>query len=178
RSREPVPAFLRTRAGGRPMNRGLLLRAFREMWPATLLLGLVLVGVEAALAFVLPKFGGQMSQAWLQLDFARGIMQAMLGTQIAERIGPQMFQAVAWGHPVRLALIWAHAIVSCTRVPAGEVDRGTVDVLLGLPVSRWEVFFSETIVWLGCGVAIHFAALAGNLLGGLGAPSAERPELT
>ena len=158
------------------MNRGLIRRACREMWPATLLLGLVLVGVEAALAFVLPKFGGQMSQAWLQLDFARGIMQAMLGTQIAERIGPQMFQAMAWVHPVPLALTWAHAIVSCTRVPAGEVDRGTVDVLLGLPVSRWEVFFSETVVWLGCGAAIHAAALAGNLLGGLGTPSAERPE--
>src|ERR1043166_7415304 len=160
------------------MNRGLLLRALRELWPATLLLGLVLGGVEAGLAFVLPKFGGQMSQSWLQLDFARGIMQAMLGTQLADRIGPQMFQAMAWVHPVPLALVWAHAIVSCTRVPAGEVDRGTADVLLGLPVSRWEVFFSESLVWLGCGAALLAAALAGNLLGGLGAPSAERAELT
>src|SRR4029077_7545173 len=154
------------------MNRGLLMRAWRESWPATLLLGLVLVVVEAALAFILPKFGAQMSQQWLQLDFARGIMQAMLGSEIGDRLGPDMFQAMAWVHPVPLALIWAHAIVSCTRVPAGEVDRGTADVLLGLPVSRWEVFFSETSVWLVCGAAIHAAALAGNLLGGLGAPSA------
>ena len=160
------------------MNRGLILRALRESWPATLVLGLVLMAVEAALAFVLPKFGSQMSQEWLQMDFARGIMQAMLGTAIADRIGPQMFQSMAWVHPVPLALTWAHAIVSCTRVPAGEVDRGTVDVLLGLPVSRWEVFLSETIVWLGCGAAILAAALAGNLLGGLGLPSDQRPHLT
>ncbi len=159
------------------MNRGLVIRALREMWPATLLLGLVLLVVEAALAFVLPKFAGQMAQEWLRLDFARGIMQAMLGTELGGRIGPQMFQSMAWVHPVPLALVWAHAIVSCTRVPAAEVDRGTADVLLGLPVSRWEVFFSETSVWLICGMAIHAAALAGNLLGGLATPSAQRPEL-
>src|SRR6266853_3792180 len=159
------------------MNRGLIFRAFRESWPTTLVLGLVLFGVEAALAFVLPKFTGQMSQEWLQMDFARGIMQAMLGAELADRIGPQMFEAMAWVHPVVLALTWAHAIISCTRVPAGEVDRGTADVLLGLPVSRWEVFISETRVWRVCGVGILAAALAGNLLGGLGLPAEQRPPL-
>jgi len=160
------------------MNRGLIMRAFRESWPATLVLGMVLMGVEAALAFVLPKFGSQMSQEWLQMDFARGIMKAMLGTEIADRIGPQVFQSMAWVHPVVLALAWAHALLSCTRVPAGEVDRGTVDVLLGLPVSRWEVFFSETLVWLGCGAAILGAALVGNILGGVGLRAADRPEVS
>jgi ABC-2 type transport system permease protein len=159
------------------MNRGLVIRAFRESWPTTLLLGLVLMGVEAALAFVLPKFGAQMSEQWLQLDFARGIMQAMLGTEIGDRIGPQMFQSIAWVHPVPLALTWAHALVSCTRVPAGEVDRGTADVLLGLPVSRWEVFRSETVVWLVGGAAILAAALAGNILGAQGLPPEHRPRI-
>ncbi len=159
------------------MNRGLIIRAFREMWSTTLLLGLALTGVEAAFAFVLPKFGAQMSPEWLQLGFARGIMQGMLGTEIGDRIGPQLFQSMAWVHPVVLALVWAHALVCCTRVPAGEIDRGTVDVLLGLPVSRWEVFLSETLVWLVFGLALLAAALAGNLLGGLALPAAERPQL-
>ena len=159
------------------MNRGLIVRAFRELWLTTLVLGLVLMGFEAALAFTLPKFGAQMSQEWLQLDFARGIMQAMLGTAIADRIGPHMFQSMAWVHPVVLALVWAHALVCCTRVPAGEIERGTADVLLGLPVSRWEVFLSETLAWLVCGAVVLTAALAGNLLGGLALPPAERPQL-
>lgn len=159
------------------MNRGLLIRALRESWPATLVLGLVLMAVEAVLAFVLPKFGSQFSEQWLQLDFAKGILKAMLGTEIGDRIGPQMFQSIAWVHPVALALTWAHALVSCTRVPAGEVDRGTADVLLGLPVSRWEVFLSESIVWLACGATILAAALAGNLLGALALPAEQRPQL-
>jgi hypothetical protein len=66
------------------MNRGLIVRAFRELWATTLVLGVVLMGLEAALAFVMSKFGAQMSQEWLQVDFARGIMQAMLGTEIGQ----------------------------------------------------------------------------------------------
>ena len=159
------------------MNRGLIIRGFREMWQTTLVLGLVLMGVEAMLAFVLPKFSAQFTQEWLQLDFARGIMQAMLGTEIADSIGPQMFHALAWVHPVVLALTWAHALVCCTRIPAGEVDRGTVDVLLGLPVSRREVFLSETFVWLVSGLALLASGLAGNLLGGLALEPEQRPDL-
>ena len=160
------------------MNRGLLVRAFRESWPGTLLFALVLMAVEAALAFVLPKFGSQMSEQWLQLDFARGIIQAMLGTEVGDSMGPQMFQSIAWVHPVPLALAWAHALLCCTRVPAGEVDRGTADVLLGLPVSRWEVFFSETFVWLVSGMVILAAALLGNVIGSLGLPHEQRPEMS
>jgi hypothetical protein len=159
------------------MNRGLLIRAFRELWPTTLLLGLVLLLVEAALAFVLPKFASQIS-ADMQVNFMRGIMQAMLGTEIATQVGPQIFQSIAWVHPVVLSLVWAHALVCCTRVPAGEVDRGTADVLLGLPVSRWDVFISETLMWFVCGMAILAAALAGNFVGCLGLPSAQRPQLS
>lgn len=159
------------------MNRGLVRRALCEMWPSTLLLGLVLMGVEAALAYVLPTFSSQISADWLQMAFVRNIMQAMLGTDVSDRIGPNLFHAMAWVHPVVLALTWAHALICCTRVPAGEVDNGTADVLLGLPVSRWEVFLSETSVWLVCGVAVIAVALAGNLLGGLALAPEQRPAL-
>jgi ABC-2 type transport system permease protein len=159
------------------MNRGLCMRAWRELWPTTLVLGLVLAGAEAILAYILPKFGAQFSQQWLQLDFMRGIMQAMLGTEIVDHIGPEMFLSVAWVHPVPLALTWAHALLCCTRVPAGEVDRGTADILFGMPVSRWEVFFSETAVWLGAGMLILAGTLAGNLLGSLALPTEQRPDL-
>jgi ABC-type transport system involved in multi-copper enzyme maturation permease subunit len=158
------------------MNRGLILRALRESWPATLALGLVLALLELALAYILPGFGAKMSQEWLQIDFVRSILQTMLGTEIGGRLGLPVFHAMAWIHPVVLALISAHAMLQCTRVPTGEVDRGTVDVLLGLPVSRWEVFVSETFVWLLLGILLMTAAAVGNELGTLGLPLANRPE--
>src|SRR5215510_6190106 len=113
------------------MNRGLLRRALRETWATTLGFGLVLLGVEAALTFVLTKFGAQISRD--MLDFERRIIQAMLGAEMGDRLGPQMLQSIVWVHPVVLALLLAHAIIFGTRVPVAEVDRGTVDVLLSLP---------------------------------------------
>jgi ABC-2 type transport system permease protein len=68
-------------------------------------------------------------------------------------------------HPAALALIWGHAIMYCTRVPAGEVDRGTIDVLLGLPVSRWQLYLAETVVWMASGTVILLLGVAGNVLG-------------
>jgi ABC-type transport system involved in multi-copper enzyme maturation permease subunit len=88
-----------------------------------------------------------------------------------------MFQAMAWVHPVVLALVWAHAIISSTRIPAGEVDRGTADVLLSLPVSRWELLFVDTVVGLCSGLVLLAAGLAGNVLGGLNFPPEQRPHL-
>jgi ABC-2 type transport system permease protein len=136
------------------------------------------MGVAAALAYVLPKYSVQMSEEWLKMEWVRNIMKAMLGADITSRLGISMFHGMAWVHPVVLALTWAHALVSCTRVPAGEIDRGTADVLLGLPVSRRDVFLSESLVWLACGAALLAAALAGNQLGGLALPPEQRPEFS
>ena len=156
------------------MNRGLLLRAFRESWVTTLGFGLLLLGVAAGLTFVLTKFGAQISHE--MPDFERRILQAMLGTEVSDRIGPQMLRSIVWVHPVVLALLLAHAIMFCTRVPVGEVDRGTVDVLLSLPVSRWQIFLSESFIWVVGAVTILAAAFAGNALGGLSFPPVQRAE--
>ena len=129
------------------INRGILLKSAREVLPITLLLGGLLMLVQAVLAYVLPTFSAQFSSQMLRVEFVRNLIQAMLGTDMAEGVGPQLFVAMPWVHPVVLALVWAHAIIVCTRVPAGEVDRGTIDVLLGLPVSRWWLYVTET--WCG-----------------------------
>src|SRR5262245_15611582 len=147
------------------MNRGIMLKAVRELVPITVLLGLLALLVEAVLAYVLPTFSRQFSIQIVRVEFVRNIIKAMLGTDMAEGIGPEMFSSIAWVHPVALAIIWAHAIICCTRVPAGEVDRGTIDVLLGLPVSRWNLYLTESLVWIACAIALLGFAVAGNALG-------------
>jgi len=154
-----------------PINRGLMIKAFREVWGTTLLLGIVLLLVETALSYVLPKFHEQLSAQWSAMPFVQNIIKAMLGADVSGGIGPETFAAMAWVHPVVLACVWAHAIVICTRVPAGEVDRGTIDVLLGLPVSRWQVYISETAVWLAAAVFILLLAFLGNAIGSTGVPT-------
>jgi ABC-2 type transport system permease protein len=159
------------------MNRGVLLKSAREILPVTLLLGALLLVMQAVLAYVLPTFSAQFSSQMLRVEFIRQMIGAMLGADLASGIGPELFVAMPWVHPVVLTLVWAHAIIVCTRVPAGEVDRGTIDVLLGLPVSRWGVYVSETVAWLASGVVVLALGAAGNAIGlGRVADEAIRPE--
>jgi ABC-type transport system involved in multi-copper enzyme maturation permease subunit len=152
-----------------------MLKSAREILPMTLLLGLILLGVQAVLAYALPTFSRQFSAQLLRVEFLRTIIQAMLGTDLAEGFGAELFVAIPWVHPVTLAIVWAHAIICCTRVPAGEVDRGTIDLLLGLPVSRWQLYLSESLVCAGGAVVLMLLCAAGNGLGTWRLKEAEHP---
>ena len=90
-----------------------------------------------------------------------------MGTDLGDTIGPEVLVSIAWVHPVMLAMIAAHATIFSTRLPAGEVDRGTIDVLLGLPVSRWWLYFSELVMFAATGLFILCMAVMGNRIGGL-----------
>lgn len=148
------------------MNRGLIAKTIREVWLGTLLFGLGIMGIEALLANVIPHFFNELAGQWLEMKFVQNMFKGLLGTEVGSAIGPGTAGAIAWVHPMVLALIWAHEITFCTRMPAGEVDRGTIDVLLGLPVSRVRVYLCESAVWLMAGLAIIVLGLLGNLLGG------------
>ncbi|MHC4414130.1 MAG: ABC transporter permease subunit [Planctomycetota bacterium] len=159
------------------MNRGLLVKSMREAAAATAILSGALLFVEAILASVLPILWEEFSSQLLQIEFFQTIIKALLGTDLGELLGPEALFAIAWVHPVVLAIIWTHAIVFCTRVPAGEIDRGTIDVLFGLPVSRWRVYLSETVVLVGSGVFLIGMGLLGHRLGIMTAASGQRPPL-
>ncbi len=148
------------------MNRGLIEKAFREVWGLTLILGGAMFLIEVLLAYVIPTFGDQMAGFWGQIQFLQDLLAALLGAEIGETIGPHVFQAIPWVHPIPLAIIWAHELTFCTRLPVGEIDRGTIDVLLALPVSRWQVYLSETLVFLLTGVVLLGMGLIGNYVGG------------
>jgi ABC-2 type transport system permease protein len=153
-----------------------VLKSARELLPATLMLGLAIMLAEGVLGYVLPTFAKQLVGDLTAIPFLQSVFKALVGAEITEGAGPEMFTAVAWVHPVPLALLWAHAALGSTRVPAGEVDRGTVDVLLGLPVSRWGVYASDSAAWVASGVLLIGAALAGNWIGSLWLPGAARPD--
>jgi ABC-type transport system involved in multi-copper enzyme maturation permease subunit len=147
------------------MNRGLVEKTLREVWAWTLAFGCAAMVVEALLAYALPTFQQEISGAWFRIGFVREMFKALLGMDIADPVGPAVFTAIAWVHPLFLAILWAHQIAFAARMPAGEVERGTIDVLLGQPVSRMEVYVHESAVWLVSGAAIVGMALAGNLAG-------------
>ena len=148
------------------MNRGLIAKTFHETWPLTLVLGTALALVKALLGYVLPTFHDEIAGLWARVAILRDFLKALLGAELGASIGPHVFEALSWVHPVVLAVIWAFQLTFCSRVPVGEIDRGTVDVLLGLPVSRWDVYLGESLVFVAAGVVLFAMGLAGEYAGG------------
>lgn len=147
------------------MNSGLLYKSFRETWLLTLICGLGILVFEMLIAYVLITYAKELTEAWASLKFALRMVSALLGTD-AEKMGdPRQLIAIAWVHPVVLAMLWAHEITFCTRVPAGEIERGTSDILLGWPVSRWQVILNESLVWFASGAFLVLMGVVGNKVG-------------
>ncbi len=161
------------------MNRGVMMKAAREVWGATLLLGVLLFVVEGVLAFVLPTFASHFAAQMTQFKFFQSIIQSDDPERTSgRRSGRRSFLRSRGFTRSYWHAVWAHAVVTATRVPAGEVDRGTIDVLLGLPVSRWGVYVSET-VGLGRGGDVDLAAsrrVAGNAVGTSQVTQAAHPD--
>ena len=97
------------------MNHGIVLKSARELLTPTLLLGGAIMLAEAILGYVLPTFAKQLVGDLAAMPFLQNVFKALVGTELTGGAGPEIFTAVAWVHPVPLALIWAHAAMSSTR---------------------------------------------------------------
>ena len=143
---------------------GLLRKIFLEVrWPV-LFFSLGLCLIMALLTTLLPKILGDIHHIFQKLPFLKPLLTGLLGVDPGDGFTSQMMQAFLWVHPTVLALMWAHELMYCTRMPAAEIDRGSVDFLLGLPVSRWKLYISEAIGWVVSGSMILLAGFSGHLI--------------
>jgi ABC-type transport system involved in multi-copper enzyme maturation permease subunit len=153
--------------------KGLLRKIFLEVrWPV-LFLGIGLALIMALLTGLLPKVLGDIDKVFEKLPFVKPLITALLGMDPGKGFTAQMMQAFLWVHPTVLALIWAHDLMYCSRMPAGEIDHGSVDFLLGLPISRWKLYLTETAGWILSGLFILGVGFCGHLL----ASSALQPRM-
>jgi ABC-2 type transport system permease protein len=148
------------------MNRGLLRKAWLETWTVTVLCGLGVMLIEAVEGYTLVTLQSEVSKMLSMLPGLEKLVRMLVGAdRTLGQLGPDAFPAIAWAHPLALVLIWTHAVTICTRVPAGEVDRGSIDVLLGLPVSRWQLQVHESFAWVVSGAVLLLMFVAGNRFG-------------
>jgi len=147
------------------MNSGLLYKSYRESRMSILAFAMALFVFQWLLAFILPSFAQQMGESLLQIPFMRTMLTGLLGMDPGSGLTSEVLSAFAWGHPVVLAVVWTQEITFCTRMPVGEIDRGTFDMILAMPVSRWDIYRSETFLWLCSGVFLLLFGLLGNMTG-------------
>ncbi len=147
------------------MNRGILRKTLLEVRGPTLMFAAGMAFAEGLLSFAIPSLFVTHAEQLLQLPFVQRIIATLLGAGSVPEFTPQVMRSFAWVHPVVLAILWSFAIWFCTRVPAGEIDRGTIDIFLSQPVSRLDVMIGDAAVCATAGLLPVSAALVGHLLG-------------
>lgn len=93
------------------------------------------------------------------------VSQAVLGGADIQFERPQDFLAVAMLHPVVLILICIWAVGRSAGAIAGELDRGTMELLLSQPVPRSRLLLAHLIVDLAAIACIALAVFAGTQTG-------------
>ncbi len=155
--------------------RGVLSKIFIELRWQWLGFCTGLFIVMGLLTALLPKVLGDVHHLFDRLPFIKPLITALLGVDPGEHLSGAMSQAFLWVHPTVLTLVWAHEVIYCTRTPAGEIDRGTIDFLLGLPISRSKLFFCELIGWLVSGIVILLCGYCGHLIASIYLEPSMRP---
>jgi len=140
---------------------GLIEKTARETWRTVALTCAALGLVMGLFVQILPQFQQGLNDIILQVPFIRALISGLLGMDVSSGLTPRLLLVIVWSHPIVLSIVWGLALVLCTRVPAAEIERGTIDVLLGWPVSRRAVYLSEGLVCLAAGALL----LASGLLG-------------
>lgn len=145
------------------MNSGIIRKTWREVRLATMVFALAFAVFEAILVLLYPQIFKDFEQ-FLQIPFFKTILQAVLGARMSEDLGPELPKALTWAHPIIIALILGHAVMLFTRIPAGEIGSGAIDILLSWPLSRSRIFLTDIFVCLASGGLVILTGAVSNFI--------------
>lgn len=135
---------------------------------SALLVLAITAGVIFFEAILVRALGELPSEAAHMLRWAgiNRMMRMLLGADLSTALNATTLVTIGLAHPLIYALTWTLVLTICTRVTAGEIERGTADLLLTLPISRANAYASSTIVWALAGIPVSLAAMVGIWIGG------------
>lgn len=73
--------------------------------------------------------------------------------------------AVTFDEPIVVLCVLVFAIARGSDVVSGEINRGTMELLLAQPVSRWQVMLSQAVVTIAGIVLLSLVTWCGTLAG-------------
>lgn len=127
----------------------------------------VATAVMAGFEFVLCAVVSTINVPALLAEITKSLPPLMkdLIAQYIGGFGPADLLAFGWNHPVALAIGGAVAVVLASRAVAGEIEAGTLELVLSQPISRSRYFAAQAVFGL---TALAVLSLAGGLASWLG----------
>jgi ABC-type transport system involved in multi-copper enzyme maturation permease subunit len=159
----PAPVPRRTSAF---LSRALVLKSFRDSRGLITAALIVAALFEVLNTFATKSIAPMMMVLLGRFEFFQRLFQAQLRFDPSAGVSPTAL-LVMGQDPFLSVVAWVTLVTIGTRVPAGEIDRGTADLLLSLPISRASVYVSSSVVWLLTAVGLAAATWSGVALGTL-----------
>lgn len=123
-------------------------KTLRDSMGSLVISALGMVAFVVLFVWAMLNMGAELLSFVTQFPFIRKIVEMGFGINMSGDVSTTILLAVCYTHGAVLVLAWSVIIATATRVTAGEVERGTADMLLTLPVSRWQVYISTSWAWV------------------------------
>jgi ABC-2 type transport system permease protein len=159
------------------MSRTLWLKVLRDLrWPL-LLVGLLLFAFQMLWARITDRIVAELLPAFqkqrIDVDFIartlfRGtgqIIQTIMGGEMIHLNNPMEMLTIAYVHPFTQICFCVWAIGRAAGALAGEMDKGTMELLLAQPISRRQVVLSHLAADLVMIPLLCLFIIAGTALG-------------
>jgi len=144
----------------------LLTRQWRHQRPALLWLAAGMLVFE----FLITKLAPDVSRMQGLLDLLPPPVLDVFGAELRATLSPSGFLAFGWVHPFALLMLGVWVVRVAAGSLAGEIGRGTMDLVAARPVSRAAIVAAAALALYG-GLAV--LCLAG--WGGIAVGLAQRP---
>ena len=144
--------------------RSIGLKAFYDQWRPTAGLALFMAAYAGLIMGIYPSIAAivEIRDLFERLPEAFRVMFAPGGLDITT---PEGFVAAEFFSIIGPLLFFAYTIGIAGSATAGEEERGTIDLLMSLPIPRWRVVL-EKYVTVVVGTVILGAALLAGIAGG------------
>lgn len=147
------------------MSRAIFLKTLRDYYGLLLLLCAAMIGFEIVYIHAVDDIPMETGQGILKVPFIRDFLKFLLGGDILENLNPTGLTAMGFGITFVHACVWMFLVTVTTWLVAGEIDRGTADLLLALPLSRATIYISNTLAWLLMAIPLTLAPYCGAWIG-------------
>ena len=155
----------------------LWLKLLRDVYVPLLVVALLLLGYETLWVLVTERITTRVAplfeSAGVTIEFiqkllfrgAGEVIQAVLGGQPLEFQDPKQLLPVGYIHPLVQAILCIWAIGRASGAVAGEIDRGTMELLLAQPLACTRLLLAHLAVDLTVIPVLCLSMYAGTLLG-------------
>lgn len=142
-------------------NQAIFLKTLKDSLAAIVLCAIAIMAFQIVFVWAMLEMGTDLLQFVSKVPFLTKIFEISFGIKVDGEVSANILFAVCFTHAIVLSLAWSCVIAISTRISAGEIEKGTADLLLALPVNRSEAYFSASFVWWITAIVLSFCPIPG-----------------